>query len=116
MLSCTLILPAAHIDTGNAVSEAMGWGSPAYTVALSPTGTEPATHYGLRTWSDEAFQAMLESQVYPPELADAGITEAAYMAMIGKLVWSFWPDYTGHFDAVIGEQGLKVVGVQNEGE
>lgn len=109
MLSCTLILPADQVTTGNAVSEAMGWGSPAYTVALSKDGTEPATHYGLRTWSDEAFQAMLDAQVYPPELAEAGITEAAYTAMIGKLVWSFWPDYVGHFDAVIGEQGLKVV-------
>ena len=109
MLSCVLLLPVAQVATGNAVSEAMGWGSPAYTVALSPTGTEPATHYGLHTWSDEAFQAMLESQVYPPQLADAGITEAAYMAMLGALVWSFWPDYAGHFDAVVAEQGLKVV-------
>ena len=109
MLSCVLILPDAQVATGNAVSEAMGWGSPAYTIPLSADGTEPATHYGLRTWSDEAFQAMLESQVYPPQLAQAGITEAAYAAMIGALVWSFWPDYVGHFDAVIGEQGLQVV-------
>ena len=109
MLSCTLILPADQVTTGNAVSEAMGWGSPAYTVALSPTGAEPATHYGLRTWSDEAFQAMLESQVYPAELAEAGITEAVYTAMIGKLVWSFQADYAGHFDGVVEGEGLKVV-------
>lgn len=61
MLSCVLILPADQIATGNAVSEAMSWGSPAYTVPLSKDGTEPATHYGLRTWSDETFQAMLEN-------------------------------------------------------
>ena len=109
MLSCVLLLPVAQVATGNAVSEAMGWGSPAYTVPLSPTGTEPATHYGLRTWSDEAFQAMLESQVYPPQLAQAGITEAAYAAMIGALVWSFWPDYMGHFATVCAENGLKIV-------
>lgn len=109
MLSCVLILPDDQVATGNAVSEAMGWGSPAYTIPLSADGTEPASHYGLHTWSDEAFQAMLESQVYPPQLAQAGITEAAYAAMIGALVWSFWPDYVGHFATVCAENGLRIV-------
>lgn len=109
MLSCVLILPDAQVATGNAVSEAMGWGLPAYTIPLSADGTEPASHYGLHTWSDEAFQAMLESQVYPPQLAQAGITEAAYAAMIGALVWSFWPDYVGHFATVCAENGLRIV-------
>ena len=81
MLSCVLILPDAQVATGNAVSEAMGWGSPTYTIPLSADGTEPASHYGLHTWSDEALQAMRESQVYPPQLAQAGITEAAYAAI-----------------------------------
>ena len=109
MLSCVLILPLDQVATGNAVSEAMGWGSPAYTVALSPTGAEPATHYGLRTWSDEAFQAMLESQVYPPQVEEAGITKADYDAMLAVLVASFWPDYTDHFATVCAENSLVVV-------
>lgn len=113
MLSCVLILPLDQVATGNAVSEAMGWGSPAYTIPLSADGSKPATHYGLHTWSDEAFQAMLESQVYPPQVEEAGITKADYDAMIGALVWSFWPDYTGHFHSVTIEQGLQAVAITN---
>ena len=109
MLSAILILPADQVATGNAVSEAMGWGSPAYTVPLSADGSEPATYYGLRTWSDEAFQAMLESQVYPPQVEEAGIAKVDYDAMLAVLISSFWPDYTDHFATVCAENNLKIV-------
>lgn len=109
MLSCVLILPDAQVATGNAVGEAMGWGPSNYTVALSATGAEPATHYGLHTWVDESFKAFVESGTYQPELADAGISEGDYDAMMAVLVSSFWPDYVGHFDAVCDENGLKLV-------
>lgn len=109
MLSCVLILPVDQVDTGNAVSAAMGWGSPAYTVPLSASGADPATHYGLHAWTAPSFQALIESGVYPPELADAGITEADYAAMMAVLIYSFWPDYTDHFATVCVDNGLQVI-------
>lgn len=116
MLSCVLILPLDQVTTGNAVSEAMGWGSPAYTVALSADGTEPATHYGLHTWAGADFQAMIESGYYPPQLTEAGIAQGDYDAMLAVLISSFWPDYTDHFATVCVENDLKVVEVPDASE
>jgi hypothetical protein len=109
MLSAVLILPDDQVATGNAVGQAMQWGADNYSVALSPTGAEPATHYGLHAWVDEAFEQLVESGVYPPELADAGISKADYDAMMAVLVSSFWADYVDHFNTVCAEQGLQIV-------
>jgi hypothetical protein len=109
MLSCVLILPLDQVATGNAVGEAMGWGPDNYSVPLSADGSEPATHYGLHAWAADSFQGLIESGVYPPELAQAGVTQAAYEAMMAVLIYSFQGDTTGHFDAVIADNGLMVV-------
>lgn len=109
MLSCVLILPLSEVATGNAVSEAMGWGSPAYTVALSADGSEPATYYGLHTWAGADLQTMIDTGYYPPQLAEAGITQDDYNAMLAVLISSFWDDYVNHFATVCAENGLQVV-------
>lgn len=109
MLSAVLILPDDQVATGNAVSEAMGWGSPAYTVPLSGDGSEPATHWGLHTWAGDDLQAMIETGFYPPQVEDAGITQDAYDAMLAVLIYSFWQDYVDHFATVCVENGLMVV-------
>lgn len=109
MLSCVLILPLDQIATGNAVGEAMGRGPDNYSVPLSADGSEPATHYGLHAWTSDDFQTLIESGVYPPELADAGITKADYDAMMAVLIYSFWPDYTDHFATIIAENGFAIV-------
>lgn len=109
MLSCVLILPDDQLATGNAVGEAMGLGPNNFSVALSADGLEPATHWGLHAWVSEAFEAMIETGVYPPEVADAGITKADYDAMLAVLISSFWTDYENHFSTVCAENGLKIV-------
>jgi len=114
MLSAVLILPDAQVTTGNAVGVTMGWGPDNYSVALSADGAEPATHYGLHAWVDEAFEQLVESGVYPPELADAGVTQADYNAMMAVLVSSFWSDYVDHFDTVCTDNGLQVVEVASD--
>jgi hypothetical protein len=113
MLSCVLILPNNQVATGNAVGEAMGWGPDNYSVPLSAKGLEPATHYGLHAWTDDAFQKLVESGVYPPELEKAGISKADYDAMHAVLVSSFWSDYVDHFNTVCVEQSLKMVAFEN---
>jgi hypothetical protein len=110
-ISCVLILPANQVATGNAVGEAMGWGPDNYSVALSADGSEPATHWGLHAWAQDSVQALLESGVYPPELAQAGVTQAAYEAMMAVLIFSFQGDTAGHFDAVCEANGLQMVAV-----
>jgi hypothetical protein len=109
MLSTVLILPNAQVATGNAVAQAMGWGPSNYSIALSANGTAPATHYGLHAWASEDFRQMVETGYYPPELAQVGITEAAFQAMLAALISSFLPDYMGHFDSVTAANGLQVV-------
>ena len=109
MLSCVLILPLSQVATGNAVGAAMGWGPASYSVALSADGADPATHMGLHTWATEEFQQMIATGYYPPDLADAGIEQAAFDDMMAVLVSSFQADYMGHFAAVCEAAGLMMV-------
>jgi hypothetical protein len=109
MQSTVLILPLDQVATGNAVGNAMGWGPESYSVPLSADGSEPATHYGLHAWAGDAFQQMIETAYYPPEVEAAGISQAEYDAMMALLIYSFWPDYTDHFATVCADNGLQVV-------
>ena len=108
MLSCVLLLPLYQVATGNAVGEAMGWGPASYSVPLSADGSEPATYYGLHTWVAEDFQTLIETWAYPPQLADAGISQDDYTAMMAVLISSFCADYVGHFATVCRERGLAI--------
>lgn len=109
MLSCVLILPLSQVATGNAVGAAMGWGPNSYSIPLSADGADPATHMGLHTWATEEFQQMIATGYYPPDLADAGIEQAAFDDMMAALISSFWPDYVDHFATVCAENGLQVM-------
>lgn len=116
MLSTVLILPAAQVATGNAVANAMGWGPDNYSVPLSANGLEPATHYGLHAWASPEFRQMIEAGFYPPQVAEAGIDKATFDAMMAVLIYSFWPDYAGHFATIIAENGLQIVEPADEQE
>lgn len=48
MTSAVLILPNAYRGAGNAFGVSQGWGEGNFSVPLSATGLEPATHYGCR--------------------------------------------------------------------
>lgn len=109
MRSCVLLLPLDQVATGNAVGEAMGWGPANYSVPLSADGSEPATYYGLHVWVTEDFQTLIETWAYPPQLADAGISQDDYNAMMAVLISSFWADYVDHFADVIAANGLRMV-------
>jgi hypothetical protein len=109
MRSCVLLLPLDQVATGNAVGEAMGWGPASYSVPLSADGSEPATYYGLHAWVTEDFQTLIETWAYPPQLADAGISQDDYNAMMAVLISSFWADYVDHFADVLAANGLQMV-------
>lgn len=109
MKSLVLIIPTELRDSANQLGDVLGMGPDNYSVALSADGSEPATHYGLHAWVEQAFQALVESGVYPPELAESGISEDDYNAMMAVLVSSFWPDYVDHFATVCADNGLTIV-------
>jgi hypothetical protein len=106
MKSCVLILPAALRAKGNALGEALGHGPNSYSVPLSATGSEPATHYGLHTWADQAFLALL-SDPHVPDGVD--YPQADLDAVAGSLVASVRDDVQGHFAEVVAGDGLAVV-------
>lgn len=112
MLSTVLILSIDQVATGNAVAEAMGWGPNNYSVPLSADGSEPATHYGLHAWAGNEFEQMVVTGYYPPQVAEAGIDQATFNAMMAALIYSFWPDYTDHFATTIAENNLTVVNTE----
>ena len=59
MTSAVLILPTAYRAAGNAFGVSQGWGEGNFSVPLSATGLEPATHYGCRADVTEGFLAMM---------------------------------------------------------
>lgn len=48
-VSLVMICPAAAMEQVSAIGVALGHSENEFSVPLSPTGNEPATHYGLHT-------------------------------------------------------------------
>lgn len=118
MKSLVLILPADLQAKGNAVAIALGHDVPpgsTYSVALSPAGVEPATHYGCHTWATEQFAAMINSgktggPLPPAPWALAGITESDVRDVCAALIMSEraeGSDAYQHFQDVLAGNGLQ---------
>jgi len=110
MISCVLILPATMRDKGNAFSEVMGWGPDNYSVALSPNGQEPATHYGLHAWVEQSFVDMVDAGILPEGV---DFPQADFDAIMAALVSSFRTDMTGHWQGVLDAASLQVMEVDD---
>ena len=103
MTSAVLILPAAYRDAGNAFGVAQGWGEDNFSVPLSATGLEPATHYGCRAEVDQAFVESVQNPT--PEAAP----------LVSVMVSSFADNVQpyDHWVATLELNGLQRV-TQNE--
>lgn len=64
------LCPADQLEAMQAISRALGYGSGTFSVACSPTGAAPATHYAASTVATDRFLAELTD----PEAQDARIT------------------------------------------
>lgn len=108
MPSAVLIIPEAQRNKANALGEALGHGPNNYSVALSPTGSEPASHYGGRGEVTDEFIAMIAgaAQGNPPPI-DYPLADLA--EVLGALVADFRADADGHFAAVLEAHGLQMV-------
>lgn len=108
-MNVVLVIPASLRDKANALGEAMGWGPNNYSVPLSASGSEPATHWSLNlAEAGPEFLAMLEGagQGHMPDGLD--FPPADFAAVMGGLaVWMGIP----HSEAV-ETMGLRLVGAK----
>ena len=108
MFSAVLILPLEEVKTGNAVSEAMGWGADSYSVPLSPDAKLPASHMGLHTWATDEFKWMVDTGYYP-RLLQGIVDKTEYAKMLSALTASFEGESEGHFSRCIEDLNLAVI-------
>jgi hypothetical protein len=102
MFSVVLIIPAELRDDANALAEAIGHGPNNYSVALSGDGQEPATHYGLHTWAQQAFIDLLASDGMPAGLGQFAPVKEAVISSVRL-------DSDGHWQDVLQLHGLAVI-------
>ena len=103
MTSAVLILPAAYRDAGNAFGVAQGWGNDNFSVPLSATGLDPATHYGCRAEVDQAFIDSVENPTPEAE------------PLVAVMIYSFEDNVQpyDHWIATLAENGLTRVEVDD---
>ena len=108
MPSAVLIIPTALRTKANALGEALGHGPNNYSVALSPTGSEPATHWGGRGEVNQDFIAMIAAaaQGNPPAGLDYPAADLA--EVLRALIADFRADMVGHFDDVLAANKLQM--------
>lgn len=110
--SCVLIVPADARGKAKALASAMGWGPENYAVPLSPTGSAPATHYGLHAWVEPEFVDILSksrSGIMPAALTTAGFAKKNFDDVISNLTVSIRASLSGHFNEVIAGLGLAII-------
>jgi hypothetical protein len=102
-VSLVMICPAAAMAQVNALGAALGHSENEFGVPLSPTGEEPATHYGLHTWATE------ETALAWTEAETVGeLTPEQTTAVRSMLIISPSEEMTGsdHFASVLVDNGL----------
>lgn len=99
MTSAVLIVSDAAKAAGNALGESMGWGPNNYSVALSPSGSLPATHWGCRVEVSQGFFDLLAN---PPK-------EAIPVIALVEMDFRETEDKAGHFQEVAAGLGLQVI-------
>jgi hypothetical protein len=103
--STVLIIPASMYEQGNIIGDHMGWGPNNFSVPLSSDGSEPATHYGLHTYSDDEFKGWIEGTIpLPEQMQDA-------QPIIDSMIHSFDITVTGaeHFSLVLNDNNLEYI-------
>jgi hypothetical protein len=109
MFSCVLILPIAYTDSGNSMAEILGYGPNNFSVLLSTTGTEPASHAGLHSWITQSFIDLLDNPTIPEILLNEGFTQEKYTDLQENLIKSYWVDYVDHFNTIIEKNNLITI-------
>ncbi|MEM8648469.1 MAG: hypothetical protein AAGF86_19315 [Pseudomonadota bacterium] len=107
--SLVVIVPAPLKATAVAMSSALGYTADP-SVPLSPSGAEPATHYGLHTWAGTAFVAIMTGQVTPTmDGFTAQEVEDFRSAIIVSIDLPTSEEARAHFDLTIASLGIQMV-------
>lgn len=109
MQSAVLIIPVAQHALADQLGEAMGWGPNNYSVPLSPTRSEPTTHFGLHAWVEQSFVDLLSAAAQGQVPAIPGMTPAATAEVVSALVASIRPGSENHWSDVLSALGLTTV-------
>ncbi|MCQ8184060.1 hypothetical protein [Parvularcula maris] len=96
--SIVLIVAAEDRPMAEEAGRSLGYTDHEYTVALSPDGAEPATHYALHSWARQDFADLLTGR------RDAG---PDFTAVLAHLTVSVRASAAGHFQEALEAKGLQ---------
>ncbi len=104
--SFVMICPAAARAAVEQFGLALGYSGQEFTVPLSSSGAEPATHYGLHTWALTQTVALFMTDAAIP-----GISADQIAWLRTTLIMSSSTEMAGaaHFDAVCAAHRLSRV-------
>ncbi|MBY5974989.1 hypothetical protein KUV28_21755 [Ferrimonas balearica] len=105
-----MIVPDAQVEAARRIAAVMGWGAGTYSVPLSASGKEPATHWGLSTSATQIFvdQVTAAGEGVVPE----GVEPADLAAVLPVLGLSIGPASTNaieQFDELCSGLGVSRV-------
>lgn len=126
MKSLVLAVPADLQHKANAVAVALGHDvlpSHTYSVPISATGADPATHFGCHTWATDGFVDAINacrSGASPPPApwGAVGLTEDDVIAVCSALVVSVSDENASpleHFETTLAANGLRSIKPQITG-
>lgn len=115
--SLVMLLPAAQRQAGDDLSAAFGHadaGVSTFTVPLSASGQDPATHYGCHAWATDQFIAELDAaQAGTLTPLSPGVTAVDLQSLVSIIVRSVKPvdyDPSAHFAEAVAAMGLQRIG------
>ena len=89
------------------MGQAIGWTGDNLTVALSASGSEPATHFGCHAWAQPIAIAWLTGTPLPESM---GVNQAQVDGLLSQIIVSVdQGEGSAHFEAVCDGAGLGVV-------
>lgn len=120
MISAVLIIPASLQAKGNLVSVAMGhdtYPGSTYSLPLSASGQEPATHYGTHTWATEQFVGLIQHVASGGDLPPApweavGLMEQDVRDVVSALILTTRQDVSdarSHWEATLAANSLRQI-------
>jgi hypothetical protein len=104
--SLVMIAPAALMPTLTALGPSIGFSEGEFSVPLSATGTDPATHYGLHAWSRDDFVETITSAATIGELDEATTAALRAALIISNRIGG---EPYEHWTAVLTANGLQVI-------
>jgi hypothetical protein len=112
--SVVLIVPQQSQNDANLVAEVLGHGPDNFSVPLSSSGNEPATHYGCRTQAQQSFVDFLNALKLGQIQEIEGITNSQLTSVVDGLIYDTnGTDGYEHFNRVITENNLQIIMGEN---